>query len=391
MAARRSRGDGGLHFDSTRQRWIAEITVGYRPDGRRIVRHASGTTKTAAQRKLKEMLRDHEDGLAVGPQNFTVANAVQDWLAFGLARRDPATVRKCHILADRHIIPDLGSRKLRELSAEDVDRWLAIKAKSLSTDTLRQLRSILKRAVARAQARDKAKRNVVLLCELPAGRPGRPSKAFNLDQAEAVVDASVGTAMYAYIVLSILIGARTEELRALTWDHVDLAGDPDASPPIPPSIMVWRSVRAGGETKPRQSRRTLALPVRCAEALTFHRDYQARQKIAAGPNWHGHDLVFASAVGTQRNANNVLRSFRAIVKRAGLNEADWTPREMRHSFVSLLSDSGVPIENIARLVGHAGGSEVTEKVYRHQIRPVLIGGAEVMDRIFTGQEPDAES
>lgn len=117
--------------------------------------------------------------------------------------------------------------------------------------------------------------------------------------------------------------------------------------------MVWRSVRAGGETKTRQSRRTLALPVRCAEALTFHRAYQDQQREAAGGKWHDHGLVFASSVGTQRNANNVLRSFRAIVKRAGLNQGEWTPREMRHSFVSLLSDSGVPIENIARLVGHA--------------------------------------
>jgi integrase len=92
--------------------------------------------------------------------------------------------------------------------------------------------------------------------------------------------------------------------------------------------------------------------------------------------------VFASAVGTQRNANNVIRSFRAVVRQAGLNADEWTSREMRHSFVSLLSDSGVPIENIARLVGHAGGSEVTETVYRKQIRPVLLEGAEVMDRIF---------
>jgi len=42
------------------------------------------------------------------------------------------------------------------------------------------------------------------------------------------------------------------------------------------------------------------------------------------------------------------------------------PDPARHSFVSLLSDSGVPIENIARLVGHAGRSEVTETVYRLQ-------------------------
>jgi integrase len=54
---------------------------------------------------------------------------------------------------------------------------------------------------------------------------------------------------------------------------------------------------------------------------------------------------------------------------------------MRHSFVSLLSDSGVPIEHISRLVGHSG-SAVTETVYRQQLKPVMEEGATVMDRIF---------
>ena len=90
----------------------------------------------------------------------------------------------------------------------------------------------------------------------------------------------------------------TEELRALTWDHVDLIGSPEADPPVPPSIMVWGSVRAGGDTKTRKSRRTLALPMRCVEALWFHRSYQDRQRQAAGQRWHERGLVFASAVGT---------------------------------------------------------------------------------------------
>ena len=55
---------------------------------------------------------------------------------------------------------------------------------------------------------------------------------------------------------------------------------------------------------------------------------------------------------------------------AGLEASEWTPRELRHSFVSLLSSSGVPIEDIAHLVGHASTS-VTEKVYRKELRPVL--------------------
>jgi integrase len=54
---------------------------------------------------------------------------------------------------------------------------------------------------------------------------------------------------------------------------------------------------------------------------------------------------------------------------------------LRHSFVSLLSDSGVSLEDIADLCGHSG-TTVTEKVYRHQLRPVLLGAAVAMDEIF---------
>ena len=60
---------------------------------------------------------------------------------------------------------------------------------------------------------------------------------------------------------------------------------------------------------------------------------------------------------------------------------------MRHSFVSLLSDSSVPLEHISRLVGHSN-TIVTETVYRKQLRPVLVEGAEAMDRIFKGR-PEA--
>lgn len=389
MTKRRSRGDGGLHWDQTRQRWIATASLGYAPDGKRIVKRGSGQTKTAAKANLAEVLRDHEDGLAIAPAGYTVANAVTEWLAYGLSDRDKGTVTTCTILSTTHIIPCLGARKLRDLSAEDVERWLADKATTLSTRTLQALHSCLNRAVRRAMARDKVKRNVVALCSVPKGRPGRPSKALTLAQAEAVLGAAERTRMRAYVVLSLLTGPRTEELRALTWDHVDLEGAPDVDPPVPPHIAVWRSVRAGGDTKTRKSRRTLALPRRCVEALQGHRLQQDKDRLAAGTRWKEHGLVFASRIGTPLDASDVRREFRRAIRHAaGLDAAEWTPRELRHSFVSLLSDSGVPVEEIARLVGHRS-TAVTELVYRKQIRPVLQTGATAMDRLFGdhGAEP----
>ena len=55
-----------------------------------------------------------------------------------------------------------------------------------------------------------------------------------------------------------------------------------------------------------------------------------------------------------------------------------------------MSDAGVPVEHIARLVGHSG-TTTTETVYRKQIRPVLIEGADATDRIFPAADSQASS
>lgn len=167
----------------------------------------------------------------------------------------------------------------------------------------------------------------------------------------------------------------------MTWDHVDLEGDSEATPPVPPHVAAWRSVRSGGYTKTRRSRCTLALPKRCVDAPQRDREEQRRSQ---GDQWAETGLLFASAAGTTLDAANVRRAFRAVLKNAGgVDASQCTPRELRHGFVSLLPDSGVALEEISRLVGHSS----TEIVYLKQIRPVLQTGAVAMDRVFGGSEP----
>jgi len=119
---RRSRGEGGRHWDESRQRWIATATLGFDGRGKRITRKASGKTKTEAKSRLRDMLRDHEDGLPVSSTNYTVGDAVRDWLAFGLAARAASTISNYLTIAETHIVAPLGARRLRDLSADDVDR-----------------------------------------------------------------------------------------------------------------------------------------------------------------------------------------------------------------------------------------------------------------------------
>ena len=97
--------------------------------------------------------------------------------------------------------------------------------------------------------------------------------------------------------------------------------------------------------------------------------------------WQEHGLVFTTSVGTGYELHNFCRrDFRRVTAAAGLG-ARWVPKELRTSFVSMMSYQGVPVEEIARLAGHAS-SRTTEVIYRRELRPVITTGAEVMDQIF---------
>jgi len=212
---------------------------------------------------------------------------------------------------------------------------------------------------------------VAALVGTPEGQEGRKSKSLTLDQARAVLNAAEGLRIYTYIVLSVVTGLRTEELRALRWTEVDLVAG---------TVAVYRAVRHGGDTKTLKSRRVLRLPQLAVDALLKLQAEQARDRAVAGDAWQDLGLVFCTSVGTPLDAANVRREFRKAAKAAGLGEK-WAPRDLRHTFVSLMSDDGVPVEEIARLVGH-NRSATTEVVYRHELRPVIGTGAEVMDRLF---------
>jgi integrase len=412
MARRRGWGEDSIHFehrggpcrDPERHNgcpgiWRGAVSLGYSADGqRRVRRKVSGQTKTAVKDKLKALHADLDMGITpkTGYANYTVRQAAEDWLAQGLEGRTTKTIKKNqNVLAP--ILKVIGGRKLRELTAADVRQALSRMAAGYSSAAVTMGHLALKRAIRHAEANDLVTRNVATLADTPKGQEGRPSKSLTLQEAVAVITAAKtlpvielrpglkdvrrpADLMYAYIVLSLLVGVRTEEARALRWDYVDLDGDPAATPAVPPHVAVWRSVRVHGETKTQRSRRSLGLPQMAVEALHALSASQAHERAMADERWQDSGLVFTTHVGTALDAGNVRRMFKRVSKAAGVGDS-WTPRELRTSFVSLMSHHGVSIEEIARLAGHAS-TRTTEVVYRRELRPVITTGAEVMDEVF---------
>jgi len=155
-----------------------------------------------------------------------------------------------------------------------------------------------------------------------------------------------------------------------------------------------------------------------AVVVWVHRVKQAEDRLPAGALWQDHGLVFPSAVGTPLDPSHVRRAFRKICKADGIGTT-WSPPELPHTFVSIMSEQSVPVEEIARLVGHST-TATTEAVYGRELRPVIgtvrrlwtpssIGGgapwlastvgqdpalqvcqlvASVSDQVFSARQPD---
>src|SRR5215472_16473626 len=397
--ARRGRGDDGIYWVASRSRFVGAVSLGYASDGKRVRKVVTGKTKQEVRDKLKS-LHDELSRSVRSSRRYTIAQAIDDWLAEDMEGRSAATVEKYrHVLAP--VLAELGNRVLTDLSAGEVKAALSRYAATHATETASIARLGLERAIRHAEANDLVSRNVAALVQTPKGRTGRPSKALTAAQGAAVLRASrqehavrefpgcpprPPALMHAYIALCLLAGIRTEEVRALRWDHVDLDGRPDADLPVPPSVAVWRSVRAYGDTKTERSRRTLALPAMAVAALRELREHQADDRAEAGGLWQESGLVFTTRIGTPLSAGHVRRMFKDVCEHAGMG-ADWTPRELRTSFVSLMSERGVSTEEIARLVGHSS-TRVTETVYRRELRPIITTDApQLADCVSIQRQP----
>jgi integrase len=375
---RRAKGEDAIYFDASKNCYVGAVSLGFGGDGSRERRKVRGKTKAEVRKKLKELHSDLDVG--VTPRaGYTVAAAVEDWLGNGLSGRSARTVQ-LYRDSVKPLVATIGAKELRTLTAADVRSALAGLSEALSTRSLQIARNCLVRAIRHAEADDLVRRNVAALVRPPAGRAGRMSKALTGDQARALLQAATGGTgrrdgrgswIHLYVVLLLATGMRPEEARALRWDHVDLNAG---------TIAVWRSDRAGGDTKTPKSRRTLRLAAMAVTVFRERKAAQAADRLRAGALWRDEGLVFTTAIGTMLDQHNIRREFRRVTEAAGLG-TNWVPRELRHTFVSIMSENGVPVEEIARLAGH-DRTTTTEVVYRRELRPVIATGAEIMDRVL---------
>lgn len=364
---RKTRSRGSVFFDRRRGCWMGYIATGHTVNGVRQRLSVRGASEQEARQKLRQIEAEIVLGKPVTDGAIRLDRFLEEWLTTTIEPNclSVNTAASYRGIVENHLIPALGKKRLRDLTVLDVDHFLYQKYEvGLSSSTVQRIRMILVKALRHAERRDLVHRNVAALTDLRRAKR-REGRSLTPEQARQLLAASQNQPLGITVQLGLYLGLRPGEVLGLQWSDIDFDKR---------TLSVRRSLKREnnqlrfGPPKTNGSNRTLKMSDHLASALQQHASEQQRQRNTAGELWHEFDLVVATEIGTPVDPSNSRRALNNFCERAEIGH--WSPNELRHSFASLMSLSGAPMEEVADAMGHVD-TRMTSQVYRHNLKTVV--------------------
>ena len=113
--------EGAIYEDKTKGLFYASVELGRSPEGRRLRKKVSGATKAEVREKLRQLMRDREDGKLAAGREWTTGEWL-DWWADNIL---PGTVKASTERQYRQVVrtwlkPHLAKVPLAKLGPDDV-------------------------------------------------------------------------------------------------------------------------------------------------------------------------------------------------------------------------------------------------------------------------------
>jgi integrase len=209
----------------------------------------------------------------------------------------------------------------------------------------------------------------------------RVAEAMSADDCLRLLAVADTTPLATLVRIALHTGMRRGELLGLRWADVDW----DAG-----RLYIQQTAQRlpGGVTfrqpKTPGSRRPINLGATEVARLRQHRRTQVAHRLAAGPAYQDHDLVFASSVGTAMEPTTLDRIWRRIVADAGVGHV--TFHGLRHAMASLLLTQNVHPKVVSERLGHSNVN-VTMTIYSHVMPTLQADAAAMLDALLAPSAP----
>jgi integrase len=280
----------------------------------------------------------------------------------------------------------LSGEYLDELSVRTVNRQLqAMSSGGLSRSSCERARTVLAMALDKWNDDEQWSFNPARRATIPKRAAAKVERrTLTPDQARDLLSVTPTTHKGIAVDLMLWLALRPGEACGVRWDAIDL----DAGTL---NVVQFRRVDfdtgAMSYAPPKaKSDRPLALPAPLVERLRSRWAQQSADRLAAPAGaWVDSGLVVTTNMGTPVDPHNLRRTVRTLARSVGIfdrpDERDLTPYELRHTAASLLVESGMALEEVSDLLGHANVRTLLES-YRHRSRRTVSEHVAVTERLY---------
>ena len=314
----------------------------------------------------------------------TVAEYCEKWLLMQSGHVRTTTLTDYTSKVRRHIIAELGDKRMGEVSLDDIQ--LALVSVSKKSASVYKSVVILYKSIFRAAKESRIIDNnpTIYLTTKGGGVPQKDKAALTDEQVERLLDAVEGLPTYVFVMLGLYAGLRREEILALKWDSVYLDGNF-------PYLTVRRAWHTENnrpvileELKTKAAERNIPLPTCLAECLKETKENSTSEYVV--PNRDGDPLSYTQfkrlwqyvvtrtvkerSYYRYEDGKRVKHTVTPVLgEKAAHNgnvvyslDFEVTPHQLRHTYITNRIHSAVDPKTVQYLAGHES-SKITMDIY----------------------------
>lgn len=342
---------------------------------------ARGRTEKEAVLKLARLVAKYENGEITINQNTTLERWSNEWLeTYKKPTITKKTFENLQSRVQRYFLEYIGKMTISEIKQTHIQKCLN-NMEGMSQDTIKKAYNAINEMMNKAYENDIILKNPTIGVTLPKGKPAQSRRALTPEERSlfmSAVETHPKGAMYA---MSLATGARPQEVRALTWENVNLKER---------VIEIKQAVESGTqnikEPKSKAGYRSIPLPSWYMPFLLAMPKPLNKQTLVFFPSVDGkpitqqrYDRGWASLLrqmdilaGAEIYRNEVISS---------QIDTTITPYFLRHTYATNLAEVGVEMKAAQYLLGHSS-IVTTAKIYTHVTQKLLDNAIEKINKII---------
>lgn len=371
MARKRGQNEGSIYKHKSGL-WCAQVTL----SGKHLSKYFQ--SQTDARVWIRTTLEQVGNGMTLASAQLTVAEYLNEWRLTMNDSVRPHTLYQYEQIIRQHIVPRLGSIKMKDLRPEHIQGLYNEKLKSaVSARSVIYIHQVLHKALRQAVKWGKIVNNPTDAVNRPKSRR-KEMHVLDDKQARTLLMVVKGTRYEALFWMAISTGMRQGELLGLRWSDIELQSR---------QVHIQRQVQpaSGGGyifTGPKSAagRRAIILGEGMMKVLRSHISILQAERQQAGDSWQDNDLVFPSSLGTPWGRRNVLKYYKRFLKQAGLPDIRF--HDLRHTAATLMLQQNINPKVVQEVLGHADIT-LTLNTYSHVSASMQKEAAAKVDELLT--------